>query len=674
MSDVERVINMAEAVVAASADCVVVIDAAGRVVEFNPAAEATFGYPRDDALGRELAELIVPPHLRERHRRALARCVETGEGTILGRPVEFVGMRAGGSEFPVEITVAALPGAELFVGFVRDITARQREQEGRRWLAAVVDQAEDGVLTKDQQGLITSWNPGAQRLYGYRAEEVLGRSIRLLIPPHKAGEERRILDQIVRGERLDHYETERVRKDGRVIDVSITISPLHSAEGDVIGASVIAREITALKRHEHGQRLLAQAGAVLDRSLDPRSTLRAIAELTVPDLCELCVIDLVDEDGRPSWAVAAAADDPELASSLQTLRERYPLDPKGDHPVARALRTGEPELLPELTDEVLQAIAQSEEHLEFMRRFRYRSAVVVPLRARGRTLGVLSVLHLHDDRTYDREDLDLLLQLASRAAVAYDNARLYAERSRIAATLQEGLLPPALPAIPGFDLAAQFRPAGEGLDVGGDFYDIFETGEGAWTLVIGDVCGKGAQAAALTALARHTVRALAGEGHSPSEILVRLNRSMIGAAEMPDRYLTIVVGALEVSRERRTLRLASAGHPSPLRVGPEGCVEMLSDGGPLAGVYSDTGYHEQEFSLDAGDAVVFYTDGVTDAGAPQRIVSIEDLRSAVAAHDGESADRIAAAIDRLAVDAGQRRPRDDIAVLVLRAGAAGDSH
>lgn len=666
----ERVMNMAEAVVAASADCVIVIEAAGRVVEFNPAAEATFGYRRDQAVGSELAELIVPPALRERHRRALARCVETGEGKILGQPVEFVGMRADGSEFPVELTVVALPGEEpKFVGFVRDVTARHREQEERRWLAAVVEQAEDGVLTKDRRGVITSWNPGAERIYGYRAEEAVGRSIQLLIPPHKAGEEQRILARTIRGERLDHYETERVRKDGRPIKVSITVSPLHDAAGEVVGASVIARDITELKRHEHAQELLAEAGAVLDRSLDPRSTLQAIAELTVPDLCELCVIDLVDEDGLPSGAVAATADDPQLAAALQQLRERYPLDPQGNHPVARALRTGEPELLPELTDEVLEAIAQGEEHLEFMRRFRYRSAVVAPLRARGRTLGVLSVLHLNDDRTYDREDLDLLLQLASRAAVAYDNARLYSERSHIAATLQESLLPPALPEIPGFDLAAQFRPAGEGLDVGGDFYDVFAAGQGAWALVIGDVCGKGAQAAAVTALARHTIRALAWEGHSPAEILVRLNRSMIDEAKPLDRYLTMIVGVLDVSRGRRTLRLASAGHPSPLRLGPGGCEELLADGGPLTGVYPDTEYHEQEFTLDAGETVVFYTDGVTDAGAPERIVSIEELQSAVAAQAGESAGGIAAAIHQLATDTGRRRPRDDIAVLVLRAGA-----
>jgi PAS domain S-box-containing protein len=663
---------MAEAVVAASADCVVVIDGGGHVVEFNPAAEATFGYRRHEAVGRELAELIIPPPLRAQHRRALARCVETGEGTILGRPLEMVGMRADESEFPVEVTVTRLPGEEaMFVGFLRDVTERQLEQEERRWLAAVVEQAEDGVLTKDGRGVITSWNPGAERIYGYRADEAVGRSIQLLIPPHRAGEEQRILAGVMRGERLHSYETERVRKDGRMIDVSITVSALHDAAGDVVGASVIARDITALKRQERAQRLLAEAGAVLDRSLDPHATLQAITELTVPDLCELCVIDLVDEDGVPSGAVAAAAEDPKLASSLQQLRDRYPIDPEGNHPVARVLRTGEPELLPELTDDVLQAIAQGEEHLEFMRRFRYRSAAVAPLRARRRTLGVLSVLHLHADRTYDDEDLDLLRQLASRAAVAYDNARLYSERSHIAGTLQESLLPPALPVIPGIDLAAQFRPAGEGLEVGGDFYDVFPVGERAWALVIGDVCGKGAQAAAMTALARHTVRALAGEGRSPAEILVRLNRSMIDASDPPDRYLTMIVGVLEVNGEKRTLRVASAGHPSPLRLGPDGCSELLADGGPLTGVYPDTEYEEQEFALEAGETIVFYTDGVTDAGAPDRIVSIEELYAAIAEQASASAGEVAAAIDRLATEAGDRRPRDDIAVLVLRAGPVG---
>ncbi|MDX6667460.1 MAG: hypothetical protein QOK04_840, partial [Solirubrobacteraceae bacterium] len=540
--------ELPRAVVTAALDCVIVIDAAGRVTEFNPAAEATFGYTREQALGAELAELIVPPGLRERHRRGLARCVKAGDGPILGQRVEFSGMRSDGSEIPVELTVTRVPGPEpVFVGFVRDITDVQGRWTEGAWLAALVESTDDAVLTKDGRGVITSWNRGAEQVYGYSAEEAVGRSIQLLIPTHRAGEEQRILEQIMAGDRIDHYETERVRKDGRIIDVSVTVSPLSDRAGKIVGASVIARDITQRVRDERARGLLAEAGAVLDRSLDPYPTLQAIAELTVPDLCELCVIDLADDEGHPAGAVAVAAGDPQLAAALEQLRERYPLDPEGDHPVSRALRTGKPELLPELTDEVLQAIAQSDEHLHFMRQVAYRSAMVAPLRARGRTLGVLSVLHLRAAAAFDEEDLDLLAQLASRAAMAFDNARLYSERSHIAATLQQSLLPPALPQIPGFEVAAHFRPAGRGLDVGGDFYDVFQIGddESRWALVIGDVCGKGAQAAALTALARHTIRALAREGLTAAQILTRLNEAMLDSAEPADRFLTAAVALLE---------------------------------------------------------------------------------------------------------------------------------
>jgi PAS domain S-box-containing protein len=667
---VDREAELSAAIVAAAPDCVIVIDAAGRVAEFNPAAEATFGYAREQALGRELAELIIPPALRERHRRALARCVETGEGTLLGRRVELPGVRADGSEFQAELMITRVPGPEpTFVGFVRDITDLQRMQDEGAWLAAVVESTDDAVVTKDGRGVITSWNPAAERIYGYTPEEAVGRSIQLLIPTHRAGEEQSILAQIMAGHRIDHYETERVRKDGRTIEVSVTVSPLKDRMGRIVGASVITRDITRRMRGERAQRMLAEAGAVLDRSLDPRSTLQAIAELTVPHLCELCVIDLADDDGHPAGAVAVAAGDPQLANALERLRERYPLDPDGDHPVARALLTGEPELLTELTDDVLEAIAQSDEHLDFMRQVAYRSAMVAPLRARGRTLGVLSVLHLREAGAFDQEDLELLTQLASRAAMAFDNARLYSERSHIAGTLQQSLLPPALPEIPGYDLAGHFRPAGEGLDVGGDFYDVFRIAddENRWALVIGDVCGKGAQAAALTALARHTIRALAREGRTPAEILARLNESMIDAAESGDRYLTVVVALLDVAEAGDTLHVASAGHPSPLRVAAGASAELLPAAGPLAGFYPDAAYVEHEFAVADGETVVFYTDGVTDAAAPQRILSIEELTAALAEEGGRSAAEIAASIDRLATASGASRPRDDIAILALRA-------
>jgi serine phosphatase RsbU (regulator of sigma subunit) len=300
--------------------------------------------------------------------------------------------------------------------------------------------------------------------------------------------------------------------------------------------------------------------------------------------------------------------------------------------------------------------------------------MVAPLRARGRTLGVLSVLHLREAGAFDEVDLDLLVQLASRAAMAFDNARLYSERSHIAGILQQSLLPPALPEIPGFDLAAHFRPAGEGLDVGGDFYDVFQLGEGEnrWALVIGDVCGKGAHAAALTALARHTIRALAREGRTAAQILTRLNEAMIDATEPGDRFLTAVVALLETSGGAGgTLQMASAGHPSPLRVVGGESTELVPSPGPLVGVYPETSYEEHEFTIGDGETVVFYTDGVTDAGAPERILSVEELMTALAGESGGSAAEIAAAIDLLATGSDPRRPRDDIAILALRATARG---
>jgi PAS domain S-box-containing protein len=716
------------------------------------------------------------------------------------------------------------------------------------WLAALVNSTDDAIITKDRDAIITSWNPGAERIYGYSAREAVGRSITMLVPPHRAGEERRILDRILAGDRFDHYETDRLTKDGRMISVSITVSPLRDAEGHIVGASVIARDITIRRRLQRAQRFLAQAGASLDRSLDPRETLHSVARLVVPELGELAVIDLLGDDGQIEGAVAAVARDPADASALERLRREYPVDPTGSHPVARVLRTGRSELLPELSEETLGEIAQSEEHLEFMRRLRYRSALVAPLEARGRTLGTLSILHLGEGGVYTQDDLVLAEELARRAALAFDNARLYeelshmreadrflseaskvlsgsldyqetlrrvaelavprfadwcvvdvvgprgalervalahrdpervslaleierrypqapdaptgvpnvirtgkseiyaeitdqmlvegaddeqhldalrqlgmasamvvpmvawqrtlgaitlvsstpsrhfdegalaqaeelgrragvalenarlySERTRIARTLQASLLPRALPHIPGIELASRFRPAGEGLEVGGDFYDVFPAVDGTWLAVIGDVCGKGADAAGLTALARHTLRSLAQIEPGPGKILSRLNQTLLEQEETGDRFLTVLVLSLTVSGDRVDMRLAAGGHPHPLHVRADGEVEVVAVPGMLVGLFPDAKFEERRLGLVRGESLVLYTDGLTDAQAPERVLSSQDVAKRLQEAGARSAQEVVAAAEGLAAGAGGAGPRDDIALLAIHA-------
>ena len=228
------------------------MDTHGRIIEFNRAAERTFGYTREHALGRDLADLIIPEPLRERHRAGLRTYLATGEGPVLGKRLEVTALRADGSNILVElaITPLQLENEKIFTAYLRDVTDRVRGEEASRRLAAIIESSDDAIVSKDLNGIITSWNAGAQRLFGYTADEIVGKSILTLIPPDRQHEEPGILARIRRGERIDHYETVRRKKDGTTFDISVTVSPLRDKSGQIIGASKIARDISDRIKNE----------------------------------------------------------------------------------------------------------------------------------------------------------------------------------------------------------------------------------------------------------------------------------------------------------------------------------------------------------------------------------------------------------------------------------------
>jgi PAS domain S-box-containing protein len=298
---------------------------------------------------------------------------------------------------------------------MRDISDRLEGEEARARLAAIVASSDDAILSKDLDGTIRSWNAAAERLYGYTAADAVGRHIGLIVPDELASEVDTILAEIAAGRRVDHFETVRRRKDGRLIDVSVSYSPVRADDGRLIGTAVIARDITDRKRAEERQRFLAQASAVLDRSLDPSETLQTIANLAVPGVADLCVIDLEEDEGMLR-GVAVAALERGVGERLIELRRRYPIDPEGQHPVARVLRAGTALLFPELESHYAE-IAQSDEHLAFAKEMGYRSAVVAPLTARGRTLGAISLIRNRTAERYGDDELELARDLGRRAAI-----------------------------------------------------------------------------------------------------------------------------------------------------------------------------------------------------------------------------------------------------------------
>lgn len=230
---------------------IITIDERGIVESFNLAAERIFGFKAAEVIGKNVSVLMPSPH-HEQHDSYLANYRHTGHAKIIGIGREVAGRRKDGTVFPMDLSVSEVRLAKrrLFTGFIRDITVRKEAEKALVHYAALVESSDDAIIGKTLEGFVTSWNKGAEAVFGYARGEMVGKPISVLIPPDRKDEEPEILKKIKRGESVDHYETLRRRKDGKLIDISVTISPIRDADGKIIGASKVARDITERKRLE----------------------------------------------------------------------------------------------------------------------------------------------------------------------------------------------------------------------------------------------------------------------------------------------------------------------------------------------------------------------------------------------------------------------------------------
>jgi serine phosphatase RsbU (regulator of sigma subunit) len=448
-------------------------------------------------------------------------------------------------------------------------------------------------------------------------------------------------------------------------DVDTTFAAVACVGGVLALLTTIAVHL-ALERMRADRRqleLLIAATAKLDTSLDPQQTLRRIAAMALPELAELCVIDLVDDDGAIATTVAAGVD-PEVAERLERMRPEERPRRLAGLPVARALRERTSHQVADVAGSTAAASGEAITTASVLSATeeQSRSATVVPMVARGRLLGVMSFVHAGAPQ---RGQLRVLEDLTGRAALAFDNARLYAERARVAQTLRRSLMPAALPAVPGLELDCFFRPMGAGSEVGGDFYDVFADRDGCW-LVVGDVCGKGAEAAVLTAFLRHTTVAYAREGDRPAKVLERVNSAMI-EQDFGGRFATAILARLDFAPEGVELTVAAGGHPPALVSRAGGASEELGVGGTLLGIFEDARIGEDSTVLRVGDSLALYTDGLAEAHAPARMFTSEELQEALAERTPESPEDTIQALLGL-VDLSQGA-RDDIAILAVRIAA-----
>ena len=446
----------------------------------------------------------------------------------------------------------------------------------------------------------------------------------------------------------------------------VKAAPLHGSAGETMAVSVI-EDVTEAKEAELRQRFLAQAGSTLTSSLDYEETLQRVAQLVVPGLADWCAVDVLDANQRLNL-LAVAHVDPDKAAFARELRNRYPPDPNEDSGIYGVLRSGRPELYPELPDELLAQSIEDPEQLETIRALGMRSVMLIPMDVPGRTIGVLTMVSAESGRAFDEDDLVFAGDLARRAATAVENARLYTERAAAALTLQESLLPARLPTMPGWALASSYAAGDTTVDVGGDFFDVVELDEG-FLAVVGDVTGKGVQAAALTALARYTLATAARFDPSPAAVVSLLNDVLV---HRPDISLLTVACAHVVPTEAGArLRLTSGGHPLPVLLRPGQAPTTIGRPGLLLGMTGAARWEQSEIELHPGDTLLFYTDGVTDTPSGSERFGEQRLLDALPDAPAEPREMIAG-VQRALRDFQVGDVVDDRAMLALRLVGVGE--
>jgi len=471
--------------------------------------------------------------------------------------------------------------------------------------------------------------------------------------------------RVIRGETPEPLLTQSVlRTTGKLRWLLTKATALEDEDGQILAVNVI-EDVTQEREAELRQRFLAEAGAALASSLGYEETLQRVARLAVPALADWCAVELPDDRGRLQQ-VALVHADPARVAAARELRERHPPDPDAPAGTPAVMRTGEPQLVAEIPDSMLVEASSDPGWLEAVRALDIRSMMIVPMTSGGTVLGAMSFVFSESGRRYTEHDVAFAQELAARAATAIENARLYTERSEVAHTLQASLLPDALPDVPGWCFAADYRPGQRGAEVGGDFYDVFAV-EGGHMVLLGDVTGKGVTAAALTSLVRHTARTAAAFDPRPSAVLALVNRALRQRPKLAP--VTMLCGLLHGDQ----LTLAIGGHPHPLLKRGQPTCETIGVTGLLLGAVQD--YADAEdvtVVLLPGDTLLLYTDGVTETpGAADRFGE-ERLRTVVddAPPDPEGLlAAVSAALDAFA----RGTVLDDRAMLVLhRTGPAAE--
>lgn len=525
-------------------------------------------------------------------------------------------------------------------------------------------------------------NPAFERTTGYSREEAQGRNCRFLQGPGTdPADVQRIRDAIAAQEHLV-VTLLNYRKDGTAFWNELSLSPVHDAAGELshfvgIQADVTARVLIEQERSRHlaaeqaaraeAERaqarlsLLAEATSMLAATLDVDESLDRLTSLVVPVLADWCTVHLLGTDGRVQRVAARHRDDSKLPL-LRRLEELQPTGLSDDSHTARVL-SGAPAVVVDVDESVLLGSIDDPELADVYRQVGLRSAMVLPLRARRQVLGVLSLFTDGTGRTFDEDDLAMAADLARRAALTVDNARLYSREHEVAEQLQRSLLP-QLPHIDGLDRAARYLPGSTAAQVGGDWYDLFCLPDGTVGIAVGDVMGHDMTAAAAMGQLRSVLQSYAWQGSEPAVVLDRLDQ-LVQGLDMA-QLATCLYGRLVPPKdgEAGRLRLANAGHLPPALRRPDGSVRLVATSASLlVGAALGTSRDEVEEVVEPGSVVVLYTDGLVEHRGRPLDDGLAELADALAGAPEGDAEAIC---EHLLRELAYGDLDDDIALLVVR--------
>jgi PAS domain S-box-containing protein len=560
-------------------------------------------------------------------------------------------------------------------GAIAVLAARRREQAARAeaigvQLTAALSNLAEAIVVQDDDLTMLYANEAAAETLGYASAEVL-----LTTPREELVADADYFNEDGSPLVPEHYPTARVLRGEDPGPVTIRIVKRSTGEerwrvtkarsvtdsrGRTRLVVSVIEDITERKRSELAQRLLSRTGEALASSTDYEQTLREVAGLAVPELADWCGVSMPDRTGVIRQ-VAVVHSDPAKVEFARRLAQQYPNHTSDDGGSAQVLRDGQPQLVPEIPDELLTDAVDDPELLELVRSLGMRSVVMVPMvAASGTPTGVISFVNAESGRVFTEGDLNLCTEIGRRAGLAVENARLYSERSTIARTLQRALLPPALPEIPGFSLATLYRPAGQENWVGGDFYDAFEV-NGGWMVVVGDVAGRGAPAASLTAYSRHVLRTAAQLHDDPLDAVTFLNRQL---HDRPGAALCTLCCVL--LRERgpdAEATVVCGGHPLPFAIRRDGTPEPVGAWGTMLGAWTTATFPRTTTTLGAGEQFVLYTDGVTDTTGETERYGDERLQALLA--DAREPDEALRRIEDALVEFEHGDQADDTCALAI---------